>query len=527
MKKFLCTIASILLLAMPSCQKLDDINDRLDKNDATFDDVNNRLDKLEADTVVPKLLSLEFLASDNPGNLVEDVSGVIIGDSIVECWIKHIVDSKELIPHFNYDGDQLLADNKALVTGVTPHDFKKPVTITIVSDNLTKEYDVYVHAFTGLPVLWIETENHIGITSKDDYVSAHFKLVEDINTRGAGDIFETDGQIKGRGNSTWSLPKKPYAIKFGSKESLLGEPKDKSWVLLANYTDKTSLRNATAFYMGKISNLEYTPRFHFVDVMLNGRYNGTYQLGDKLKISKDRVNVGDDGFLMEIDARAPDESDSRYFNVPHISVAVNIKDPEVEYDDESYLYAKEFVNDADAALFSENFKDRDNGWQKYMDMDSFVDWYLINEIAKNNDACYWSSCYMNLQRGGKLKMGPLWDFDIAFGNVDYNDNFTTDGFWIKGVAWYDRLFQDPAFVARVKERFNYFYGKQFEIMNEINQTAQYLRYSVTENNNKWQTFYTYTWPNYDIWGNYQNEVQAMKCWLKERMDWLKTQFDAM
>ena len=82
------------------------------------------------------------------------------------------------------------------------------------------------------------------------------------------------------------------------------KPKDKSWVLLANFADKTMLRNYLAFYMGRISNLDYTPRSHFVELMLNGRYNGTYQLCEKLKISGDRVNVGDDGFLMEIDARA-------------------------------------------------------------------------------------------------------------------------------------------------------------------------------------------------------------------------------
>ena len=124
-------------------------------------------------------------------------------------------------------------------------------------------------------------------------------------------------------------------------------------------------------------------------------------------------------------------------------------------------------------------------------------------------------------------MGPLWDFDIALGNIDYNGNWETEGFWIKGVAWYNRLFQDPAFVAKVKERFNYFYNKQSDIMNEINLNAQYLRYSVIENNNKWGTFYNYTWPNYDIWGNYQSEVQSMKSWIQKRFEWLKEQFDAM
>ena len=148
-------------------------------------------------------------------------------------------------------------------------------------------------------------------------------------------------------------------------------------------------------------------------------------------------------------------------------------------------------------------------------------------LAKNNDACFFSSCYMHLKRGDKLKMGPLWDFDIAFGNVDYNGNYTSDGFWIKDVTWYSRLFEDPAFVAKVKERFDYFYSRKDDIVSEINANAQYLRCSAQENNNKWHTLYTYTWPNYDIWGSYQNEVQSMKEWLHARFEWLKAEFDKM
>ncbi len=511
-----------------SCTNLDDVNEQLDKLKNKSDSLKAITDSLSAEPeVVPRLTSLEFHASTNPNCLIDDVYGEIIGDSVVECWARYIMDSKVLIPHFTFDGDEVTVGDDVLTSDTTPYDFKAPVKITVKSSDLTKDYNVYMHAFTGIPVLWIETEGRAAITSKEDYINAHFKLVEDVKTRAAGDVTEFDGKIKGRGNSTWGMAKKPYAIKFDEKQSFFGEPKDKSWVLLANYADKTSLRTSTAFYLGKISNLDYTPRYHYVDVMLNGRYNGTYQLGEKLKIGKNRVNVGDDGFLMEIDSRASSESDSRYFSIKHIEQVVNIKDPDVEYDDENYDYAKNYVSLVDEALFSNDFKNQEEGWQKYMDMDSFVDWYLINEISKNNDAIFFSSCYMNLKRGEKLKMGPLWDFDIAFGNVDYNNNWEVNGFWIKNVSWYERLFQDPAFVAKVKERFNYFYNKQPEIMNEINQNAQYLRYSVIENNSKWGTFYNYTWPNYDIWGNYQNEVQSMKLWIQKRFEWLKEQFDAM
>ena len=475
----------------------------------------------------PVLINMAFKAVDNPYGLIEDVMCTVVGDSVVDCWVPTIMDNKNLIPEFEFLGEECYFDGIPGISGVSCHDFKAPVNLEIKTGGKVKEYTVYVHSFTGLPVLWIETEKRKDITSKEDYLKAHFKLVEDVYTRSPGDVIELDGQIKGRGNSTWSFPKKPYRLKFNDKVSFFNEPSDKAWVLLANYSDKTSLRNATALYMGSISSLEYTPKFHFVDVMLNGRYNGTYQLGDKLKISKNRVNVGDDGFLMEVDSRAIQESDARYFYVNHISNPINIKDPDVEYDDDNFNYAKEYISKVDEVLFSDTFTDPDEGWQKYMDMDSFVDWYLINEISKNNDANFFSSCYMNLKRGAKLKMGPLWDFDIAFGNINYNQNFEHEGFWVKTVPWFTRLFEYHAFVARVKTRFAYFYGRKEEIMENINADARYLKYSVIENDNKWHTFYNDTWPNYDIWGSYLNEVQSMKKWLTNRFEWLNNEINKL
>ena len=163
--------------------------------------------------------------------------------------------------------------------------------------------------------------------------------------------------------------------------------------------------------------------------------------------------------------------------------------------------------------------------------------YLMNmspqaqkqEIGKNLDGIYDTSCYMHLARGGKLMMGPMWDMDVAFGNIDQANQtcYIPTGFYIKDVQWYKRLFTDPVFVKRVKERFNYFNNHLNDILSNINADAQYLRYSAEENNNVWGVLNVKTWPNYNIWGSYQNEVQDVKEWLVTRMKWLKTQFDKM
>ena len=470
----------------------------------------------------PMLLSMKFNYEKNKKHINNDVYCKIIGDSIVECWLSDIQSDKLLIPSFEYVGDKVMIDTLEVTSNTTVCDFRKPVMLKVISGYKSRRYKVLIHAYTGIPILWIDTEKHKLIESKEKYLKAHFKLVEDVVTRSPGDIVELDGFIKGRGSSTWAngIRKLPYRIKFNEKVSFLGEHGDKSWVLLANYLDNTMLRNQIASYMGSIGILDYTPRFHYVDMILNGYYNGTYQLGEKIKVSKHRVNVGDDGFLLEFDVRAT--SDDIYFNVKRQQAPIVIKEPKVEVDDDNYKFIRDYVLAAEKTLFSDQFADPEVGWKKYMDMDSFVEWYLINEIAKNKDACLFSSCFMNLKRGGKLKMGPIWDFDLAFGNflsencVEYTD------YWIKNTSWYSRLFEDPAFVARVKERFNFFYDHRDDIMNEIDANVRYIRYSVEENEHEFSIMDVE-----NVWDSYQAEVWKLKNWINNRLEWLKLQFDTM
>jgi len=493
-----------------------------------WEDLLERLATLEDmmnPEVEPKLLSMEFVVDDNP-SLTQRAACTILGDSVIECWLPGIGTNKNLKPRFTFEGTLVVIDGFEAESGKTSIDFSRPRTVAVTTLNKNKYYTIYVHSYTGLPILYLNTNTGGAVTSKDYYVEGFFKLVEDVRTRAAGDVTEGVVNIKGRGNSSWKFPKKPYRLKLNEKYPLLDMHKDKSWVLIPNYNDKSMLRNSVSFYMGKISNMDYTPEAHFVEMVFNGSYQGTYLLCEKLKIADHRVPVGDDGFLLEIDSRAPGEYGSHYFSVSHIENVVSIKDPEVVDGDENYNYVKDFVAKADAVLFSSYFRDPESGWQKYLDMDSFVDWYLINEIGKNLDSFFDTSCYMHLQRGGKLMMGPLWDMDVAFGNMSQANQtcFRPTGFYIKNVKWYKQLFGDPVFVKRVKERFEYFYSRKNEIFNNINQDAQYLKLSAEENEKKWGTLNTYTWPNYDIWGSYQNEVQSLKEWMNTRLEWLRTEF---
>lgn len=466
---------------------------------------------------LPIIEKMAFLSSDNSLNLIEDAECEVLGDSVISCWIRYLLPNKKLVVRINATGE-VFCNGVKVISGETIIDYSRPQVFEVKRSDIFKKYTVYVHAFTGLPVMWVDTDDRKDIVSKEEYLKAHLRLEEDVVTSSAGDVLEEDVFIKGRGNSSWEMPKKGYRLKFEKKVSLLNEPSDKSWVLIPNYSDKTCLRNSLAFYMGQNSQLDYTPRSHFVELMLNGRYNGLYLLSEKIKVSKDRVNVGDDGYILEIDFRAENESDAVFFKVPHIVNGICIKEPDVQKGDNRYNYIKEFISEVDSVLFDDNFKDPVNGWQKYLDVNSFVDWYIINEISKNTDARQTSSIYLNFKQNGKLKMGPIWDFDLAFGNCAYR--YEAEGFWIKEGQWYSRLFEDEYFVGKVKERFHLFYENRHNYLEFINEKANYIKYSIEENDKKWGVLYNYTWINSDIWGSYCNEIQLFKEWLSKRLEWM-------
>jgi hypothetical protein len=366
-----------------------------------------------------------------------------------------------------------------------------------------------------LPIASINTEDLLPIISKDDYINGTLE----ISGENADENLIANLRIRGRGNSTWNFSKKPYQIKFENKENVLGMPKDKEWILLANYTDKTMLRNEVAFDLSRFSNLDWTPESRFVELFINNEYLGVYQVTQKVEESLNRFNIGVDGYLLEVDQLPRLDPDDVYFETNNY--LFNIKEPNLDFGDNQYNIIKNYIELAENILLGTNFMDPIEGYSKYIDVDSFVDWYLINEITKNNDAIFYSSVYMNYIPGDKLKMGPVWDYDISLGNINYNGNETTDGFWIKNATWYSRLFEDPNFVAKVKSRFNYFYINRGLFQQQVDLNSLLLNESQERNFYKWPILGAYVWPNNVFFSTYNEEVIYLKEWLNERFDWFK------
>lgn len=263
-------------------------------------------------------------------------------------------------------------------------------------------------------------------------------------------------------------------------------PAAKKWCIIANYSDKTLLRNKYASFLGnEIFNCEWNPSFEFVDVIMNGEYLGNYIFCEKNTISEDRINIQDitdctekkindgkyldknndgvvnlydGGFVLEIDCRY----DADYYFTSTQGVVFTLKDPD-EVTDEILEHIRNIVQLGEDSLYADDFSEKlyeDSDitkWMQYCDVDSFIDWYFVNEIGKNRDATFGLSVYMYYNPSdGKLHLGPNWDFDPAFGNDGENGTIpslqTSEGWYINNSLWISRMFEDPCFVIKVKER---------------------------------------------------------------------------
>lgn len=459
-----------------------------------------------------------------------DTTGLVLKEIFTDGEIKEITDYS--ISPAPWQVLNALGENKA--------------TITYNNQTVTFPYYVTMKK-TGLPTVTIST-NNTPIVDKENWIPGTIKIENASDSEWNFD--EVELTIKGRGNSSWGQPKKPYTLKLSEKNKILGMGKSKKWVLIANYSDKTLSRNNYASFIGNniFTNMKWNPSFKPVDLILNGIYEGTYLLGEQIKIEKNRVNIqnvadtvigdGEDlnndgvvdekdgGFVVEVNTTRMDE---KYNYRTTKGIGMSLSDPDV--DDfsgnvekvESYI--ANVIQTAEDILYSDNWLDNETGYKKYIDVDSFIDWYLVNEFTKNNDAIWFSSVYMYYEpKDGKFHMGPDWDFDISCGNIDYNGCDNYEDFWIKDSGWHERLFTDPDFIAKTKLRWNIIKEELKESVDkEIQTMADYISVSANLNFKEWDILGKYVWPNakgYEQRTTFQSEVDYMKEWLKNRYLWL-------
>lgn len=412
-----------------------------------------------------------------------------------------------------------------------------------------------------LPILIINTQDQ-PIRDEPKIVGT-FKIIDNgagkKNSPSDKPVFESKIGIEYRGSSSQALfPKKHYGFELrdasgekGVSASLLGWPEEEDYVLNATYNDKTLLRETLVHHLYDQMTDRYATRFRYCELIVNGNYEGIYILMEKIKRDKNRVNIAklepkDDsgdaltgGYILKIDKTTGAPSDyweSTY--LPQPLLKPNLRIPiQVEYPKKGELtsrqlsYIRNHVSEFEKALQADKA-----AYANYIDVASWVDYLIINEVSRNVDAYRLSTFFYKDRdsKGGKLVMGPIWDFNLAFGNADYCQGERFDG-WsfdfnttcandhFQMPFWWKTLLSDQAFATLVKQRYNALRQNVLRtdaLHRFIDSTALFIQDARIRNFQRWPVMGQRVWPNYFIGRSYEEEINYLKNWITNRLKWM-------
>jgi CotH kinase protein/Bacterial Ig-like domain (group 3) len=470
-------------------------------------------------------------------------------------------------------------DVKSLIIGsaLGPNLASSPMSLTVSLSNPTYLPDANK---INLPLVKIDT-NGTPIIDKTTEVSGTITVTSadgQTSYLPNGSDKDNSATFHVHGQTTSGMPKKPYHVKLNTSLDLLNTmglscpyitssgkkacDKSKSYILLANYDDKTLLRYWAASALanaipigngyldspanspspsGTNSLMPWAPHSLFVELYLNGEYEGSYQLVEEIKVDSHRVNINElsesdadpaeltGGYLLEIDQR---QQEDFVFSTPQ-GVPIGLVDPDFSPDPEvpqQTSYVSSYVGAAESALFAGNFTDPTLGWRAYFDEASAVNYYIVNDVMGNSDGgAFFSSDYLYKGKDNSLLyMGPVWDFDISAGNVNYTAIVNPTVPWMQTQAvWYRRWFQDPGFKADLTTQWNALKsnGVFDQWIASINQEAAALQQSQANNFLRWPILGIKVWPNPEAAGSYSGEIAYLTSWLNLRIAYLDSQFN--
>ncbi|MDE0636053.1 MAG: CotH kinase family protein [Candidatus Poribacteria bacterium] len=405
---------------------------------------------------------------------------------------------------------------------------------------------------SNLPIVIIDTDG--SWIPDEPKVPARIKIIYD-ESGGKNSLdnphihFEGKIGIEVRGQTSQGFPKKQYGFEFQDESgndkdvSIFGLPAESDWVLNGPYSDKTLMRNYLAFeFSNRIG--RYASRTKFVEVFLNTNidktikaqhYVGVYLLIEKIKRGKERVAIQSlklthnkppeitGGYILKIDKMDPQET---FFYTRRGTHLAHVYPKGREMSHAQKVWIQNYMSNFETALAGPKFKDPKYGYTKYIDVDSFIDHFIINELFKNTDG-FRLSAYMYKDKGGKLTAGPVWDFNFSMGNTVFHNGWETDSWLIYTNPvpfWWDRLLSDESFKQKLVKKWKTLRKNELvtsEILDEIDRTAEYLSEAQKRNFQRWRVL------GHSLFGNpgpgrptYQGEVDEMKTWLQTRLQWM-------
>lgn len=404
-----------------------------------------------------------------------------------------------------------------------------------------------------LPRINIDTNNNAEIVDEPK-ITAKIIISDDGIISYQGNI-----GIEIRGASSQMFPKKSFGFETRDENNedmdvaLFDFPEEEDWILYAPYSDKSLLRNVLIYDLSREIN-RYASRTLFAELSINNVYEGVYVFMEKLKRDSNRINInklkedetsGENltgGYILKIDKTAGSNLGSGYnelnsFTTHHLPKTYFMYDyPKAEdITAEQKTYISNYITEFENVLSAQNFTDPINGYASYIEINSFIDFFLLNEISNNVDG-FRLSTYMHKDKNEKLKMGPIWDFNLAFGNANYCDGGSSTVWaykfnercpgdtWLVPF-WWARFLEDPTYVTLLKTRWAELRGSTFSeasILSKIDMYTSTLNKAnaIDRNFKKWEILGVYVWPNNFVGNTYEEENQYLKDWIKDRLSWM-------
>ena len=366
--------------------------------------------------------------------------------------------------------------------------------------------------------------------------------------------------IEIRGSSSQMFDKKSYGFETWDEmgedlnTSLGGFPEEEDWILYGPYSDKSLVRNVLIYELSNNMG-QYASKTKFYELEINEIFQGTYVLMEKIKRDRNRVDISKNkveditgGYIIKIDKPTGDGdwydeniAFASQYNTTGVLVDTGNINFLYEYpkaddiNEEQKKYIQDYIHLFETALISEDFESIENGYRQFIDLDSFIDFFILNEFSKNPDG-FRLSTYLHKEKGGKLKMGPIWDFNLAFGNVNYcdgdspygwahrfNDICSGDNWQVP--FWWNRFLDDPEYVILLKERWAILRSEILSsdtVSGRLRELQDNLKGSsaIDKNFGKWLILGKYIWPNKFIGDSYDSEINYLEEWINERFDWL-------
>lgn len=369
------------------------------------------------------------------------------------------------------------------------------------------------YPYANLPRLVIETEDFAQIRDKETSHPAKLQ----IYGKDAPESEVLDLKIKGRGNSSFVMAKYGIKLSFDEMQELFGMPKDKEWDLISNHRDKSFLRNYITYQLAGILGDEYAVRTHFVEVYLNRNYMGVYQLAEHPKVSKKRIRLPETEYSYFFEKTSQTASEGNLIT-SDLGYIYDIRYPKHPSDSQTTRLL-DHINAFEDFLQSKSVYKIDSV-EKWIDLKDLIRYYWIQEFSLNADGAFRRSHYLTWLVGSPIQMGPLWDFDLAYG-ISSNGKIHPDHWYAKKYGWYRFLFKNTRFKELAadywKENRNYFQ----DMVDSLDQAYprldkamanEFKRWPILENDNEW--------PFIEAFNSYEEAVNSLKDWIQTRIKWI-------